>query len=149
MLLTSAADLAICSSNIWLWWWTWGYVSLSNIYYSFVGIDDFIFATFAYAMLKTSRIIISILWVYLFCLSCSFFNLSLLVVYLYCFVVYFPSVVLTAQLLFLPVRNLQKNEVWDCCFHIFLKIELIPFLVGREKRDRGMLIRILKMRTKT
>lgn len=72
-------SLAICSSNIWLWWWTWGYaVSLSSICYSFVETDSFIFTRFPYTVLKTCRVIISMLtemayFVFLFCyLTCHF-----------------------------------------------------------------------------
>lgn len=71
--------LAICSSNIWLWWWTWGYAgSLSSICYSCVGTDGFIFTRLRYTVLKTCRDISFVLtgmtcFIFLFrFLSCLF-----------------------------------------------------------------------------
>lgn len=126
--------LNICSSNIWLWWWTWGCAgSLSSICYSCVGTDGFIFTRLRYTVLKTCRDVSFALtevtcFVFLFhFLSCHFCGLFEL------FSGLLSLVVLTAQLLFLPLCNLPETEVWNCCFNIFLKIELIPFLEEREE----------------
>lgn len=87
-------------------------MSLSDICYSFIAINDFIFTRFTYTMLNISRgVIFLLLEKEMQNKSFSFFTLSLLVVALHCLVVYFSSVVIIAQLLFLPVHNLQKNQV--------------------------------------
>lgn len=86
-------------------------MSLSDICYSFIAINDFIFTRFTYTMLNISRGVIFLLLEKEMQNKSSFFTLSLLVVALHCLVVYLSSVVIIAQLLFLPVHNLQKNQV--------------------------------------
>lgn len=86
-------------------------MSLSDICYSFIAINDFIFTRFTYTMLNISRGVIFLLLEKEMQNKSSFFTLPLLVVALHCLVVYLSSVVIIAQLLFLPVHNLQKNQV--------------------------------------